>query len=183
MLRRLAPYLLLLAAFLMDTALLPVLYYGRYLVPLTLVVVILTGIQLGRVQGIISGLISGFLLDVTAGSLGIKLFPYVLIGFLVGFFLDQQPQIDRSMTRRDRFQLLMVRIIWISVLLLLHEIVLLVYQYFHTAVFEWAYVRDVLIRVILTTALCLVGYAPFRALCFGSARSGAGRDSREVKTF
>lgn len=174
----------MLAAFFLDTAVLPVIYYGRYLVPLTLVVVILTGIQLGRVQGTISGLIAGFLLDVTAGSLGLKLLPYVLIGFLIGFFLDQQPQIDRSMSRRDRLQLLLVRIIWISALLLLHEIVLLIYQYFNTAVFDWIYVRDLLIRVILTTALCLIGYAPFRALCFGSVRSsGVGRDSREVKNF
>lgn len=184
MLRRLIPYFAEFIAFLLDTALIPVLYYGRYLVPLTLVVVILTGIQMGRAQGIIAGLVAGLLLDVTAGTLGLKLVPYVLIGFLIGFFLDQQPQIDRSLPRRERIQLILVRIIWISALVFLHELVLMIYQYFNTAIFEWAYLRDLIIRVLITTALCLVLYTPFRSLCFGGIRaSGAGRDTREVKNY
>ena len=184
MLRRFAPLLAVLATFLLDTAILPAFYYGRYLVPLTLVVVILTGIQLGRVQGMLYGMIAGLLLDVSAGTLGEKLFAYVLIGFLIGFFLDQQPQIDRSMARRDRMQLMLVRIIWISILLLLHELILLIYQYFNTAVFSWAFARDMLIRVALTTLLCLLAYSPFRALYFGRAGAGAsGRSTREVKNF
>ena len=182
MLRRLAPLFAVLIAFLLDTAVLPVFYYGRYLVPLTLMVVILTGIQRGRTQGMLYGLVAGLLLDVTAGTLGLKLFPYVLIGFLIGFFLDQQPEIDRSMQRRDRTQLLLVRAIWISVLLFLHELVLLIYQYFNTATFEWAYVRDLFIRVLLLTALCLIAYTPFHAIYFGRARAGAGAP-REVKNF
>ncbi len=184
MLRRLAPLFIMLAAFLLDTAVLPAFYYGRYLVPLTLAAVILTGIQRGRTQGMLYGMIAGLLLDVSAGTLGVKLFAYVLIGFLIGFFLDQQPQIDRSMPRRDRLQLLLVRAIWIVALLLLHEIILFVYQYFHTAVFRWVYVRDLLIRVALTTALCMAAYPLFHAACFGRSRvSAAGRGTREVKHF
>ncbi len=183
MLRRLAPYFAAFIAFLLDTALIPVLYYGRYLVPLTLVVVILTGIQVGRAQGMICGLVSGLMLDVTAGTLGQKLLPYVIIGFLVGFFLDQQPQIDRSMPRKERVQLMLVRVIWISALLFLHELVLMIYQYFNTAIFEWAYLRDLFIRVAMMTALCLILYQPFRALCLGARSTGSGRDTREVKNY
>ena len=184
MLRRIAPAFAVLIALMLDTAVIPVVYYGRYLVPLTLVVVILTGIQIGRTQGMLYGMIAGLLLDVSAGTLGMKLFPYVIIGFLIGFFLDQQPEIDRSMDRRERVQLLLVRIIWISAMLLVYEIVMLVYQYFHTAVFEWIYVRDLLIRVVLLTALCLIAYSPFHRICFGKAKPAqSGRLTREVKNF
>ena len=184
MLRRLAPLFAVLITFLLDTAVLPVFYYGRYLVPLTLVVVILTGIQRGRIQGMLYGLIAGVLLDVSAGTLGMKLFPYVIIGFLIGFFLDQQPQIDRSMERRERVQLLLVRIIWITVLLILHETVMLIYQYFNTAVFEWIYVHDLAIRIAVVTALCLIAYPLFHGIYFGKARAAdSGRVTREVKNF
>ena len=88
------------------------------------------------------------------------------------------------MSRRDRVQLMLVRIIWICVLVLLHELILLIYQYFNTAVFEWVYVRDMLLRVALTTALCLIAYNPYHALCFGRMRaSNSGRNTREVKNF
>ena len=184
MLRRLAPLFAVLITFLLDTAVIPVFYYGRFLVPLTLLVVIETGIQRGRTQGMLYGLIAGVLLDVSAGTLGMKLFPYVIIGFLIGFFLDQQPQIDRSMDRRERTQLMLVRIIWIVALLLVYEIVMLIYQYFNTAVFEWIYVRDLAIRVAGMTALCLIGYPLFRAIYFGKARAAQnGRTTREVKNF
>ena len=184
MLRRIAPAIAVLLAVLLDTAVIPVFYYGQYLVPLSLVIVIVTGIQLGRTQGMIWGLVAGLLLDVSAGTLGMKLFPYVIIGFLIGFFLDQQPEIDRSMDRRERVQLMLVRIIWISALLVILETVMLVYQYFNTAIFEWAYLRDLFIRVAMMTALCLIAYRPFHRLYFGRATAAHnGRVTREVRNF
>lgn len=184
MLRRLSPLFAVLLTFLLDTAILPVLYYGRYLVPLTLVVVILTGIQLGRTQGMLYGLIAGVLLDISAGILGMKLFPYVIIGYLIGFLLDQQKEIDRNMDRRDRFQLRLVRIIWIAALLLLYEIITLIFQYFNTAVFAWIYVRDLLIRTAITIALCMILYPFFHAIYFGRTRAARNsRSPREVKKF
>ena len=183
MFRRLVPLFAVLLTFLFDTAVLPVFYSGSFVVPLTLVVVILTGIQLGRMQGMLYGMIAGLLLDVSAGTLGLKLFPYTLIGFLIGFFLDQQ-QIDRSTPRNDRIQYMLVRVIWIAALLGLHEIVLLVYRYFYTAVFSWRYLLDAALRVALATALCMAGFPLYHALCFGRARKrDAGRDSREVKSY
>ena len=184
MLRRLAPAIAVLIALLLDTAVIPVFYYGRFLVPLSLVIVIVIGIQLGRTQGMICGLIAGLFLDVSAGTLGMKLFPYVIIGFLIGFLLDQQPEIDRSMDRRDRVQLMLVRIIWISALLLVFEVVMLVYQYFNTAIFEWVYLRDLFIRLVLMTALCLIAYPLFHRLYFGrSTAARKGQATREVRNF
>lgn len=184
MLKKLAPTLIVLLSTLLDTAVLPVFYGGRFLVPLSLVVVILCGIQLGRTRGMLYGMIAGLLLDISAGSLGMKLFPYIVIGYLIGFFLDQQPEIGRGVERRERIQRLAVRAIWIAVLLLVYEIVMLVYQYFSTAVFRWSYVGNLLLRVILTTALCMALYPLLRRMFFGKAGAAArGRKTREVKNF
>ena len=184
MLRKLAPLLTVLLSILLDTAILPVFYYGRFLVPVSLAVVILCGVQLGRTSGMLFGMIAGLLLDVSAGSLGLKLFPYVIIGFLVGFFLDQQPEISRNMDRSERLQRFAVRVIWVFFPLLLHEIVMLVYQYFSTAIFEWSYVADLLLRTLMLTALCLLLYAPLHRLFFGRTNPARkSRDTREVKRF
>ena len=184
MLRKLAPILTILLSILLDTAILPVFYYGRFLVPVSLAVVILCGVQLGRTSGMLYGMFAGLLLDVSAGTLGMKLFPYVAIGFLVGFFLDQQPEISRSMDRRERLQRLAVRMIWISLPLLVYEIVMLIYQYFSTAIFEWSYVADLLLRVLMLTALCQLLYTPMHRMYFGKTNSTRkGRNTREVKSF
>lgn len=184
MLKRILPALAIVLSVLLDTAVLPVFLYGRYLIPVSLVMVILIGIQLGRMNGMLYGMIAGLLLDISAGTLGLKLIPYILIGFLIGFLLDTQPEISRSTERKDRLQLLAVRAIWICALLLLHEIILLVYQYFSTAIFEWKYVRDLAIRVAGCVALCLLLYQPFRVIFIGRAgQTRSGRTTREVKHF
>lgn len=184
MLKRILPPLSILLSVLLDTAVLPVFLYGRYLVPVSLILVILIGIQLGRMRGMLYGMIAGLLLDISAGTLGLKLIPYILIGFLIGFLLDNQPEISRNTDRRERLQLLAVRAIWIFVLVFLHEIVLLIYQYFSTAIFEWKYVRDLLIRAAITISLCMLFYQPFHRVFIGKAdHARSGRTVREVKHF
>lgn len=184
MLKRIMPPLLLVLSVLLDTAAIPLFYAGRFLIPLSLVMVILIGIQLGRVRGMVFGLIGGLLLDISAGTTGMKLFPYVLIGFLIGFLLDQQPEISRGMETRERIQILAVRLIWVSVLVALHEAVMLVIQYFSTAVFDWEYVWNLLARTLITTALVEALYPLTHRLFIGRKRSAAsGRATREVKRF
>ena len=46
MLKRIAPPVMILLAILLDTAVIPIFYAGRFLIPLTLILVILIGIQL-----------------------------------------------------------------------------------------------------------------------------------------
>ena len=186
MLKKIAPPLFVLLSVLLDTSVLPVFYYGRFSIPLSLIVVILIGIQLGRMSGMLYGLIAGLLLDISTGTLGVKLFSYILIGFLIGFLLDQQPELSRNTDRIERLQYLAVRVIWISVLVFLLETIMLVYQYFNTAVFEWQYVFDMLIRIAMTTAACMLLYPVFHGAFFGKASKGTavrGRASREVKHF
>lgn len=184
MLKRLAPPLAVLLTILLDTAIIPAFYYGRYLIPLTLIVVISIGTLLGRMNGLLYGMITGLLLDVTAGTLGMKFIPYMLIGFLIGFLLDEQPEITRSMERSERIQLIAVRAIWIFALVAVYEIVMLVYQYFSTAIFEWKYVRDLLLRTGAVTLLCLLLQPLFHRLFMGKAAFTAGnRTTREVRHF
>ncbi len=184
MLKRLAPLICVLLAMLLDTAILPIFMYGRYLVPLSLAIVMAIGIELGRMRGMLYGMISGLILDISAGTLGMKLFSFIIIGFLIGFLLDQQPRISRTMEKRERMQLLAVRAIWTAVLVALFEIVMLVYQYFSTAIFKWSYVRDLLVRVAISTALVML-MTPFMSrLCRGrAAQPGKNRAYREVKNF
>lgn len=184
MLKRIAPPILILLSVLLDTAVIPLLYSGRFLVPLSLILVILIGIQLGRTMGMLYGMIAGLLLDISTGYLGMKLFPYVVIGFLIGFLLDQQPQISRAMERIERMQFIAVRLIWVIILVLLHEIVMLVIQYFNTAMFHWEYVLNLLIRSVEITALVQLLYPLTWRLFHGKRRQSAdGRSTREVKHF
>lgn len=184
MFKRIVLALVVVISVLLDTAVLPLLLYGRFLVPLSLMLVILIGIQLGRISGMVYGLVAGLLLDVSAGTLGMKLFPYVIIGFLIGFLLDQQPEITRSTPRQEHIQLLCIRAIWISALLLVHEVVMLVIQYFSTALFRWSYVVDLLLRIVLLTALCMTVYPLFHRLYFKrSTQNRSFRSTREVKKF
>ena len=184
MLKRIAPILTILLSVLLDTAIIPVFYYGRFLLPLSLIVVILIGIQLGRTYGLLYGTIAGLLLDVTAGTLGMKLFPYIIIGFLIGFLLDQQPEIDRSMERIDRLHILAIRMIWISILIAIYEIVMLVLQYFSTAIFTWVYVGNLALRVLMFTVLTQLLHPVLHRIYVGkSAQGGSGRTTREVKHF
>ena len=184
MLKRFAPLLTVLLSVLLDTAVIPVFYYGRFVLPLSLIVVILIGVQRGRTYGLLYGMIAGLLLDVTAGTLGMKLFPYIAIGFLIGFLLDQQPEIDRNMDRIERLNILAIRMIWISILVALYEVVMLVLQYFSTAVFSWVYVGNLTIRVALITVLTQLLHPAFHRLYIGrTGPGGGGRSTREVKHF
>ena len=184
MLKRLTPLICVLLAMLLDTSILPLFLYGRYLVPVSLVVVMAIGIVLGRMRGMLYGMISGLMLDITAGTLGMKLFSFIMIGFLIGFLLDQQPKISRTMEKRERLQLLMVRAIWVAALVMAFEIVILVIQYFSTAILRWSYVRDILLRTTISTLLVMLMTPLMERLTrSGSSRTDKNRTYREVKNF
>ena len=184
MLKRLAPIICVVLAMLLDTSILPLFLYGRYLVPVSMAVVMAIGITFGRMRGMLYGMISGLMLDITAGTLGMKLFSFIAIGFLIGFLLDQQPKISRTMERRERLQRLAVRAIWVAALVIVFEIVMLIYQYFSTAILRWSYVRDLLLRTAISTALVLL-LTPFmeRLTKVRGTRADKKHAYREVKNF
>ena len=186
MFKRLVPFLTVLFSFLVDTAVVPVFYSGVYCIPFSLIVVVLIGIQLGRYNGMLYGMIAGLLLDISAGSLGLKLFAYIIIGFLIGFLLDEDTTSDeeKKLGRSEQLHIVFMRAVWIAVLYGLYEIILLVYQYFNTAIFEWIYVRNVLVRIASLSIITSLLYPIFHRIYLGKTRkSRQYRNTREVKNF
>ena len=107
MLRRIAPALLILATFILDTTLMPIVYGGVYTVPLTLVAVFLIGMLLGRMSGLLYGTIGGLLIDITSGTLGMMAFFFMAVGFLIGLILynpGEHLRMARRNARKRRIQ-------------------------------------------------------------------------------
>lgn len=183
MLRKLAPIFTVLLSVLLDSAFVHALYHGVYLIPLSLIVIMMISMLLGRAQGVLYGLIAGLILDVSAGSLGLKLFGYIGIAFMVGLMLDQQNH--RGAIERDvRIREGVARVIWIAVFVGLYEIVMLIYQYFSTAILEWGFVRNLLIRMAMMLVLSTLAYPLFRRMYLGKrSRFAAHPNTREVKNF
>ena len=183
MFKKLAPIFTVLLSVLLDTSVIHVLYHGVFLIPVSMIVVVLISILLGKSWGVLYGLIAGLILDVTAGTLGLKLFGYIALGFMVGLMLDQQDH--KGMIERDQsIRNALARIIWIAVFVGLYEVVMLIYQYFSTAVFEWAFVQNLLIRLGTTVVLSTLLYPLLRRMYLGKRSRFAGhQDTREVKNF
>ena len=182
MLRRFAPALLILATFILDTTVLPIVYGGVYAVPLTVVAVLLIGMLMGRMRGLLYGTIGGLLIDITSGTLGLMTFFFMAVGFMIGLILynpGEHLRTGRRLARRKRFQ----RAIWVFVLYATGEAVLLMIQYFNTAELHWMYFLNIALRALIVTALTLL----LRPLAFhillGSERTRVSARDREVKSF
>lgn len=189
MLRRISPALTVLLAVLFDTAILPVFYTGHYAIMLSMIVVILIGILCGRMRGMLYGLIAGLILDFTSGTVGMKLFAFILFGFLAGFLMDTQPDLyaggSSELSKKDHYQYILVRFIWICVLVMIYEVTMVVIQYFANAIFEWAYLRDAAIRTAACGIIALLLSPLLHAMYIGNSDPGfaGGRKTREVKDY
>ena len=181
MLRRLLPALLILLSVILDTAVLPIVYGGLFTVPLTLVVVFLIGMLLGRMRGLLYGTIGGLLLDITTGTLGLMMALCMFCGFMIGLIVYQPEERYISAARRRATRRRWVwPAIWTFVLYAVGEVALLVMQYFHTASFRWGYPLYILIRSVILTAAVVVLRPLFSAMLL--SRRPATR-VREVKNF
>ncbi len=178
MLRRLMPFFATFIAMLLDTAVIPVFYHGAYTVPLTLVAAMCIGLLDGRLYGLLYGMIGGLLIDITAGSLGIMTFFFMIAGFLVGLFVDEGA--DTPITG----VLFHLRRAGVSFgLTLVGEAVIAFYQYFITASFDWFIARNMLLRSGLTAALVVL-FCPLLDRIFHSRRKRTGKGrKREVTHF
>lgn len=182
MLRRLTPFLTILAAVLFDTAVLPVFYHGILTVPLTLAVTLCIGLTLGKLRGGMFGMFGGLMIDITAGTLGMMTFFFLVAGFLVALILDERAASTRTITG---IWVHLRRAAVILALYALGETVFCVYRYFETATFEWIYVQNILVRTgiftVGTTLLCpalhrlYIGKRKNRSTYYGK--------TREVKLF
>ena len=182
MLRRFAPALLILATFILDTTVLPIVYGGVYAVPLTVVAVLLIGMLMGRMRGLLYGTIGGLLIDITSGTLGLMTFFFMAVGFMIGLILynpGEHLRTGRRLARRKRFQ----RAIWVFVLYAMGEAVLLVIQYFNTAELHWMYFLNIVLRALIVTALTLLLRPLAYHVLLGSERTRVTARDREVKSF
>lgn len=184
MFRRLTPILAVIISVLLDTAVIPMLYHGAYLVPLSLIIIMAISVQLGRIRGVLYGLIAGIMLDISCGTPGIRIFGYIGIGFMMGFLLDRQAMEASGNENSRHTGGLPLRIFCTFVFAALYELAILFYQYFSNAVFEWIFVRNLLIRVLITTALSTVLFPLLQRIFIGTGRHAhAYQNSREGTRF
>lgn len=182
MLRSLIPYLSVIVAVLLDTAIIPVFYYGTLTVPLTLSVVLCVGLTRGKLRGMLLGMIGGLLIDITTGTLGMMTFFFLIAGFLIALLLDESnPAAPRPSGIRFHLRHALV----IGALYLLGEAVFCFYRYFVTAAFEWYYLRAIAQRTALFTAATLFLYPILSRLFLGKRKkpSVTFGKTREVKHF
>lgn len=182
MFRRLTPILTILAAVLIDTAIMPVFYHGTYTIPLTLAITLCIGLTLGKLRGGLFGMIGGLLIDITAGTLGTMTFFFLAAGFLIALILDERSASVRTLTG---IWLHLRRAAVIAALYLLGETVFCVYRYFQTAFFEWMYVQNILCRGALFTLIATLLCPALARLYLGKRKTGStyyGK-TREVKHF
>ena len=181
MLRRFAPALLILACFILDTTVLPIVYGGVYAVPLTVVAVLLIGMLMGRMRGLLYGTIGGLLIDITSGTLGMMTFFFMAMGFLIGLILynpGEHLRTARRKARRKRFE----RAAWVFALYAMGETALFVIQYFNTAELRPIYFVNIAVRSLICAALTLLLRPAAYSMLLGNRSRVPTRD-REVKSF
>lgn len=181
MFRRLLPTLLALVFFLFDTAILPMLYGGVYVVPLSAVLVLCIGMTLGRMRGLLYGTLTGLLIDITTGTLGMMTFFYMFIGFMIGLIVYEPTRVVSS--RRKRRRRLIWQATWVFALYAVGEVALFIIQYFNTAAFQWVYLLNILIRALICTALTMAMKPLMERLLQPQGSARAVPRTREVKSF
>lgn len=182
MLRRLSPFLLIMLCAMLDTTIFPMIYNGVYTVPITIVLVFLIGMIIGRINGLLYGMIGGLLIDITTGSLGVMTFFCMAVGFMIGLILHN-PHERLTPSRRNIRKRQISCAIWVFVLYSLGEIVILIYQYFHTANLQIIYFLNIFIRAVICTGLTIL-LRPFVQNILVNRKNGKTTGhTREVKSF
>ena len=180
--RRIMPAVLTLLSLLLDTSVIPFLISSPYTVSLTFITVLAMGVHFDRMHGMLYGLIAGLLLDILVGyQLGFNTFICIALGFLAGL-IAYEPENVRA--RKRPLRVYARRALTFFGLTLLREVAIYAYQYFGTASIEGIYFLNILIRTLLTTALCmLLGPIGVRIALGKGARYRRTSATREVKSF
>ena len=166
----------------LDTTVFSMIYSGIYAVPLTIVLVFLIGMLIGRMNGLLYGMIGGLVIDITTGSLGMMNLFFMAAGFLIGLIL-YNPHERIIPSRRNIRKMQFSRALWVFVLYSVGEIVILVYQYFHTASMHPIYFINIIVRAAICTALTVLLRPIMHSILIGRKNSKAAGRNREVKSF
>ena len=180
--RRILPAVLTLLSLMVDTSVIPFLIESPYIVSLTFITVLVIGVHLDRMHGMLYGLIAGLLQDILVGyQLGFNAFVYIILGFLAGL-IAYEPEDVRA--RRRPSMVYLRRALTFAGMTLVRELAIYAYQYFGTARIEGIYFLNILIRTLITVALCmLLGPLESRIVQGRGARYRRTSAKREVKSF
>ena len=176
------PAALVLAALMIDTAVVPFVLANPFIVSLTLVTVLELAIYLGRMHGMLYGTLGGLLLDILVGyPLGFNTFRFIILGFLSGT-VAYEPVEER--TRKAASKLYFRRALTLFCAVLASEIAVYAYQYFETALLSGAYFLNIGIRTAISTALgMLLGPVDARIILGKPKKYQLTSAKREVKSF
>ena len=139
--RSLLPTLLVVFALLLDTSILPLFYNGIYAPNFTMALILAFAIRRSTAMGFAYGITAGLLLDITTS------YP---VGLYTGTFLIAV--LAASMCAF--FERITGRMIIVTLIYLVQELVFLIFAYASTIRMEWAYFLPLLIRVVISVALC-----------------------------
>lgn len=184
MFRRIMPYLLIVALVLIDVSVVPVFTAGVYVLPMTLIFVICVSMVLGRLHGVLGALLGGLLVDVLTGyPVGFMMIAYPAICLITGMFGYDTDEV-RAQEDYSRIKAFLRRALVVFIVMALFEIVIIVYQYFHTALLQVWYFTNALIRTALISGLVSVLYYPVSMLLLGPedarVRIGSKREVRNL---
>ena len=184
MLRRILPYLLIVMLALIDTSVVPVFTASVYVLPMTLIFVICVSMVLGRLHGVLGALLGGLLIDILTGyPVGYMMIAYPACCFVTGLFCYDTDEM-RADEKYSRAKAFARRAVCVFIVMMLYEIVIIVYQYFNTALMRGVYVTDALVRSLLMTAFASAVYygAAWLLLSKDDARVRIG-SKREVRNL
>lgn len=180
--RRMMPAALVLVALLLDTAVIPFLTSSVYVVSVTFITVVELAMYLGRMNGMLYGMIGGLLIDIAVGyPLGFNTFLYIGLGFLAGTIAYEPVQ---QRMRRAPSRLYLRRWLTMMGVCLALEAVVFGYQYFNTAMLSGVYFANIFLRTLLAVAVgALLGPIEARIVLGRPVRYQRTSAKQEVKSF
>lgn len=142
-LRTLLPALLVILALLMDTTILPIFYQGIYAPNFTMALVLAYTVRRSTMMGLAYGVAAGLLLDISTS------YP---VGMYTGTFLLAAMVASMCVF----FERNTGRVIVLTIIYLLQELVFLAFAYASTIRLEWMYLVPLVIRVAISVVLCML---------------------------
>lgn len=184
MFRRILPYMLIVLLVLIDVSVVPVFTASIYVLPLTLIFVICVSMVLGRLHGVLGALMGGLLIDILSGyPVGYMMIAYPAFCLITGLFGYDTDEM-RAQDDYSRIKAFLRRALVVFIVMVLYETVIIVYQYFHTALMQAWYFTAAFWRCGLLTALVSLMYYPVSVLLLGRedarVRIGSKREVRNL---
>ena len=184
MFRRVLPYLLIVLLVLIDVSVVPVFTASIYVLPLTLVFVICVSMTLGRLHGVLGALLGGLLVDILTGyPVGYMMIAYPAVCLITGMFGFDTDEM-RAQDDYSRIKAFLRRALVVFIVMALFEAVIIVYQYFHTALLQIWYFTAAIWRSIFITVLVSALYYPVSVILLGKedarVRIGSKREVRNL---